>query len=356
MLSFADRMDQHATDQICSLSNSVFQTSCGRMVGVSSAELVKAKTLLGLEENYKLCTSQDTAGRSVSDKMIGMSNLRQMENGVCGSHRTASMHPSGPSDTSSIQQSTSYCQGDRNSSKSDAFPNILGPDPCKSFMKQPPIKFQTAGGRSITVSSDALQRARSLLGDVELEVLPNEFTAHDPSFSYLTGDKNCKDASLNKENVPYASLLPQNSATSKCPVNGFPPHTGLFLNQRQSSSQTEAASSGGDVLKHDGSNGGKSEGIYWSNNNFTSIQKPPSDNNHASLMVVNDSFEKDIASRTVLQGRAPLVDVSNKIKASCANQKYLTSEKRRLGKRSSISPFKRPRSSRLVAFSFIHLL
>eukprot|EP00268_Persea_americana_P065099 TRINITY_DN8643_c1_g1_i1.p1 TRINITY_DN8643_c1_g1~~TRINITY_DN8643_c1_g1_i1.p1 ORF type:complete len:867 (-),score=167.40 TRINITY_DN8643_c1_g1_i1:1431-3725(-) len=63
-------------------------------------------------------------------------------------------------------------------------------------------------------------------------------------------------------------------------------------------------------------------------------------------MVVNDSFEKDIASRTVLQGRAPLVDVSNKIKASCANQKYLTSEKRRLGRRSSISPFKRPRSSR----------
>ncbi|KAF1874236.1 hypothetical protein Lal_00030269 [Lupinus albus] len=39
---------------------------------------------------------------------------------------------------------------------------------CTSSGKQPPIKFHTAGGKSISVSNDALQCARSLLGDPDL--------------------------------------------------------------------------------------------------------------------------------------------------------------------------------------------
>lgn len=344
-------MYQCATDHVCGFPNSIFQTGHGRRVGLSPAGLIRAKKLLGLEENYKLCTSQDledTAGQSVSNEMNGMGNLRYMEKGVCESHLIASMHHSGPFDTSSIPHSASHCQRYKNSSINDVFPNLLGSDAHKFYMKQPSIKFQTAGGRSITVSSDALQRARSLLGDVEPGVLPNEFTVHDPLFSCLKEDKTCEDASLNTENVPYASLLHQNAAASKCPMNGFPSYTGF--NQGQSSSQSEAASSWGDndILKHVDSNGAVSKGICWSNNNITCMQQPLSGYNCATPMLVRSSLKKDLSSRTV-QGRSPggpLVDVSNKIEASCANEKYLTSKKRRLGRKCSISPFKRPRSSR----------
>ncbi|MCD9644330.1 hypothetical protein HAX54_032516 [Datura stramonium] len=55
--------------------------------------------------------------------------------------------------------------------------------------KPPPIKFHTAGGRSISVSCEALKRARSLLGDLELECLVDETDVADPLFSF-SKDKN----------------------------------------------------------------------------------------------------------------------------------------------------------------------
>lgn len=82
-----------------------------------------------------------------------------------------------------------------------------------SAPKPPPFKFHTAGGRSFSVSSEALKRARSLLGDPDIGAFLNEGDAFDMGFSVFE-DIIFDEASSNKENSFYTAFT--HPEASKC--------------------------------------------------------------------------------------------------------------------------------------------
>ncbi|XP_058089399.1 protein BREAST CANCER SUSCEPTIBILITY 2 homolog B-like isoform X2 [Magnolia sinica] len=347
----------NAADHQCHSSNSLFQTSSGKMVNISSAGLIRAKTLLGLEENYNPLTSQgprDTKKQSGTNGLSGWGKSQCVEKNASAILGTANIHSSGTLDASSFPKCPISCPRDKyssgigNQSKKDVLANLLNSDTCRSSSEQPPVKFQTAGGRSISVSSDALQRARNLLGESDSGISPNEDDTYDPLFLLPREEKTSNDNSLNKEDVSHASFLYQNATMNQYWGNRFPSHKGSMFNQKQSSYLLEATDSRDGILKHVDANGLASEGISRSNSNRGYMKRPPSDDLYATQMLVGNSSAKDLASQTIpatVPSGKPLVEISNSKETTCANQKRITSEKRRLVKKSFTSPFKRPRSS-----------
>ncbi|KAL6343173.1 hypothetical protein AAG906_020971 [Vitis piasezkii] len=102
----------------------------------------------------------------------------------------------------------------RTESTNEAAPNLKQSEMYSPAPNPPPIKFHTAGGRSISVSSDALQRARSLLGDPELGTSLNEGDEDDMISSFLKGS--FQDASSNKENDSDTSLSHHEKQKQTC--------------------------------------------------------------------------------------------------------------------------------------------
>ncbi|KAJ0653655.1 putative breast cancer type 2 susceptibility protein [Helianthus annuus] len=135
----------------------MFKTGSGKAVNICSAGLVKARTLLGLEENSLL----DNTSKG-------------------------------------LEQSTSATAG-----TNLGFPEARRPSPA--------IKFQTAGGRSIKVSGHALKQARSLLGDPDLG---NFFKEGNAIFS---SDMNKE----NNVNTSFSDYIPKGKSKAKQMSNNF---------------------------------------------------------------------------------------------------------------------------------------
>ncbi|OVA07838.1 BRCA2 repeat [Macleaya cordata] len=334
-------------DNECSVSNSLFQTGSGKIVNISSAGLIRAQTLLGLDGNSTQFTSDESDAWGNSPHLEA--RVEGHNNGFVNSRSVPICHVDYPSDI--------YTSG--HVSKKEALQNVPPSEMHSSSSKPPAIKFQTAGGRSLSVSNDALQRARSLLGDSEFGVLPNEGGIDSPGFSSIK-ENTFNKTSLDKENDPYASCLHRDPTNSKCTSNCFPPPKGPFSKNKQFSASLEASNPGDNLFKQVDENGLSYKGFCRTSGNIPCVQKPSRSEPFTPNMVVGNSLAKNIGSRVNPVGRppsGPLVDISNNTSAGTAyaNQKQSTCEKRRLGSRSSISPFKRPRCSRFVPLLYIHL-
>lgn len=63
--------------------------------------------------------------------------------------------------------------------------DLMQPEPPYSYLPvPPPFKIHAAGGRSLSVSSEALKRVRSLLGDPDIRAFLNEGDAFDTGLSF----------------------------------------------------------------------------------------------------------------------------------------------------------------------------
>ncbi|KAM7262420.1 hypothetical protein ACFE04_000103 [Oxalis oulophora] len=254
---------------------SLFKTASGKTVKVSSAGLVRAKTLLGLDEdnsNFNFQTA--TMGKELDNK----GHLNSM-------------------------QSETSC----------------------SASKPPQIKFSTAGGKSISVSSHALKRARNLLGEPELGT-PELGTILDnmdsPAVSYFKESRFDDTSSSNNENEFYSPFLHRDTTENKNVSKIF---TSPF---RSSSKQVRSADivSGSNLIKRFDAVG---------NENVL-----PRDYDKSNDNACDPTSRKMDVQRSLAE---PLVDITNRIVTACPNSKQVINQKRRFGI-NSVTPFKRPRN------------
>ncbi|XP_050382987.1 protein BREAST CANCER SUSCEPTIBILITY 2 homolog A-like [Argentina anserina] len=198
--------------------------------------------------------------------------------------------------------------------------------------KPPSIKFNTAGGRSISVSTDALQRARSLLGDPDLGTLLNEGYS-DADLTFLKGREHESRTASSHQKIPKTKFL-----------------TKSFVSPLQSSSDQVRTS----AVKSDSTNWGTnliSQFDVVSNENARSelsCGKRPFSNTPCALTTVeNNNLANGTVERINHVERSlakPLVDISNTIGTTSLSNIQMAGVKRRLGG-NSISSFKKPRIS-----------
>lgn len=294
----------HGRDSDFTFSNSLFQTGSGKRVKLSSGGLNRAKTLLGLEENDDNCSSPLKTREVVS-------NIRSMS-------------------ATSVGKPPSKFTPFGSELKRGAIPNIIESEVNNFLLKPPSVNFQTAGGRSISVSSDALQRARSLLGDSEVGPLLNGGDIDDPIFSLFRENQSNHMSSM-KENDHCASFSHQETAKGKNTWRSFVSPIRSASNQMLSSVISDKANGGFNLIKKFDESDPRSK-----NNVLHSI----------------DDENSVVGERTILQRRTPgrpLADISNNSGPTYEDQKQTTSDRKRLGRRSSVSPFKRPRTAKFSA-------
>lgn len=329
-------------EQRTNTSNSFFQTASGKKVSISSAGLLRAKTLLGPEENGD-CNKFEDLGQegqqSTSYQPTGLTSSFQFE-GEAGVKNTLldgdTVFPMSPLDSKF------------NSLRCDSKDVI--PDFPQNALKPPPINFQTAGGRSISVSSDALKRARSLLGDQEVGAYSNEGNATDLEYSFFR-DREYKNTKPSKENAPNTPFPYQAPAKDKSLSKNFTSPLRSNSCQRQSSVRLGIIGQGSNLIK-------KFDAEAQNNlnnpcNGLPSYESPLSKKPHAPTMgllengIASNKWATGIGNSSERPSSGPLVDISNSIALSFTDVKSNSAEKRRLG-RSTVSPFKRPRSSKFI--------
>lgn len=197
---------QNTFEDIGSMPNSMFQTGSGKTVSISSAGLLRAKTLLGVEENYgddplhdfQQTKKQMTCTELIGGQRISHSKTDDFTNLNCNSY-TKVLTPFG-ANGNSIQ------------SESKEFPDFMN-----TVNKPSPVKFHTAGGRSISVSNDALQRARSLLGNLEFDSFLNEANSVDSVLPTLDDRK----SSCTKKKIDLITPSKNTTENFNCSSRNF---------------------------------------------------------------------------------------------------------------------------------------
>ncbi|KAH8489969.1 hypothetical protein H0E87_025256 [Populus deltoides] len=333
-------------------SNSFFHTGSGKSVDISSAGLVRAKRLLGMEEEnyssnfqgFKCPRKSSTVNEQFGwqDVMHSGTKVSMKNNGVIGDDL--------PAPRSSLVSKTVILESELTK---EVNTNLLEPE----IQKPPPIKFHTAGGRSLSVSSEALKRARSLLGDPDLGTFLNEGDAVDQGLSVFEGS-GFGDASSNKENGFYSAFT-HPRASSKHISKTFISPLKSSANHVQSYINPKNVISGSNLIKK--FDAVHNDSICKVNNNATYEQKPVRNGLCTSATMVANSLDNITGSRMNSLQRtssrmiplqkslcAPLPDISNTIGTAYSNNGQANGEKRKLGRGISISPFKKPRSSKFT--------
>ncbi|KAG6531324.1 hypothetical protein ZIOFF_005129 [Zingiber officinale] len=307
--------------------NSMFQTSSGRTVNVSSCGLARATTLLGLEEDDKLFALKGFGSAQNQDSMKIIKG--ESSHGVSSrniSCVTTSTLITDPSNVRLVERSPDnflkgYCAAGSHLNSGQLQNTLAHKIDCSNFT-QSPVKFQTASGRYISISNDALNRARNLLGNSDIGTLEN--SRLDQCLPSNLGNSNNHNVTFcNKENIYYPSsdLESISKPASRTPSSSF--------KRKQPSSHTWKVKSEGHVLDQ-GIDRKFSFGNAYSGKKACINKKPEKDNFHLS----NNSIVMD---DNPLHG--PLVEISNN---------RFSSGKLQPGKMSSASPFKRPRNSRFA--------
>lgn len=215
--------------------------------------------------------------------------------------------------------------------------------------KQAPIKFHTAGGRSISVSNDALQRARSLLGDPDVGDLFEEGDPGNSVFSLplkrqmdtgkFSERNDCNNTPLVRQVTPGSNYKTKSFT--------FPLQSSR---QRNLSNKFPYQGDGNNLItKFDAV--GEENGYSQKSTNAYGQKKPLYGRNQAPQSAVYDSslngFSSKIGSRGGMSTHRPLADVSNTINKNQTINRKPASGKRRLGLSIAVSSFKRPRSSQI---------
>ncbi|KAK6943201.1 BRCA2 repeat [Dillenia turbinata] len=312
----------HTRDNGGSFTDSLFQTGSGKRVNISSAGLVRAKTLLGLDETDRLENGQNILTKDESEP-LGFESCAE----------SSGVKAAFTSKISLLAQSHS---------KKETLGALKPFGTCdSSVLKLPPIKFNTAGGRSISVSRDALQRARSLLGDPELGTFPCDEDVVTPLPSNIHEKRSNTLLKSKKITLRHS----QNGLTSgKSPSKGF-------ISPLRSLDISKSIGSTNLIKKFDAeyiSDGGSCRSKRDVSDMPDSVEK----RTHATSKVRENSLMDcsgiGIDSLKRISG-GPLVDISNNIGTAQANRNHVTGDKKRLGMNISVSPFKRPRNSRFSA-------
>ncbi|XP_016487860.2 protein BREAST CANCER SUSCEPTIBILITY 2 homolog B [Nicotiana tabacum] len=314
-------------------SNSMFQTGSGKALSISSAGLNRAKALLDLEQNGDNATFQGSEKKNrSSDERFGFRSSvpSAAVEGIANTWSTkASAASLSPFD---VKLNSSVCAAE------EVVPDFLH---CSD--KPPPIKFHTAGGRSISVSSEALKRARSLLGDPELGCLVDEKDVVDQLFSFPKDQKSVDQSSIKELNSDTpVSLL--SAAKGSGSSSLFTPPVGSTLYHKKSSVKTENLAPASNLMKE-----------------FDAVAKESTSRPDHSIPQHGEAFnrnsvavglrENDIHSKPKLlqrPSRGSLVDISNNIGAGSADRNQNFGQKRKPGRGSFVSPFKKPRIAKIV--------
>ncbi|KAJ8550224.1 hypothetical protein K7X08_035710 [Anisodus acutangulus] len=308
-----------------SMSNSLFQTGSGKAVNISSAGLNRAKALLGLEENgdHETFPASEKKNRS-SDGLFGFQNPLPVV-AVKGIANTGSTNVSeaslSPFDNSSVCSAEEFLN-------------------CAD--KPPPIKFHTAGGRSISVSCEALKRARSLLGDPELGCLVDEKDVADPLFSFSKDQKSVDQASTKDLNSDTpVSLLSAAKGSGSSSLFTSPLKSTLY--HKKSSIKTENLVPASNLMKE--FDAVAKESTSGLDHSIPQYGEPF--NKNSETVDLRENYFTPKAKLLERPSRAPLVDISNSIGAGFADRNQNFGRKRKRGV-SFVSPFKKPRSANIV--------
>lgn len=218
-------------------------------------------------------------------------------------------------------------------------PNLLHFSP-----KPHPIKFQTAGGRSISVSSDALQRAKSLLGDTEHSNFLDEKDAASPLFSFSDDRKSNSNLSIKKRK----SCTPSYQCTSNgvSSSSRFTSPLKSTLPKIPLSSRLGNMQPANNLIKHFDAVANDS-----ASQSYSGIPRHRNHLQQKSNMLPMSCTEKDISTSSTPLERSSnrvLTDISNTIATGHTDGKQNFSGKRRLGRMNSVSPFKRPRVAKFT--------
>ncbi|RAL49003.1 hypothetical protein DM860_001323 [Cuscuta australis] len=286
------------------MSKSMFQTGSGKAVTISPAGLARARKLLNLEETD---TFQD---------FDQMNTLPYSHNG-----------PFEWQGSFPLQKTT-----DRD------IPDFLHIAP-----KPDPIKFQTAGGRSISVSSDALKRAKSLLGDPELGCFVDEKDAA-PLLSSFSDDRK---STCNLSTIKNQTCTPshQSSVSSVNSSGRFTSPLKSNLQKRQFSVKLDNIHPANNLIKHFDAVANDT-----ASQSYNAIHRHQNHSQQKPAMFPRSYAEKNASSTNALLQTSSigvLTDITNTTASRIPDGKQKIFEKRRLG-RSSVSPFKRPRAEKFT--------
>ena len=298
--------------------------------------------MLGLESNDNLCTSryfQHTINQPEADVTTNEGKARWSMNSSNGA--TYNIDCEGlQSDKRNSLPFSSGCYVSGIQPYKNAVQKLMEPEVCTSDVGQPPFKFRTAAGNSLSISSDALKRARSLLGDSDVGSFQNVVEA-DKSTLLVKYEKIIDDTYWNKENISFACLH-QNADTKSHARKILPPGP-TFNNRLKSSTPLSGTISGGVHLDKVKANDFLSEGNHHASRNMSHLQEPSK-----KILHLAPTFDDSVNLPGYHHSVGALVDISNNICTSYENLNGLGSEKKRSIRRSSISPFKRPRICRCV--------
>lgn len=210
--------------------------------------------------------------------------------------------------------------------------------------KVPPTKFQTAGGKSLSVSAEALKRARNLLGDPELGTFFDDVALGD-QFVTPQKDRTLGDIAINNGSANTGYTAQEEKTSNKRTSNSFVSPLRSSSKQFRSVKLDNLASGGNLIKKFDAAVDETSCSL-----NITEVATHGLSNNRplASDMAVNNSKKNGFIPRANQFGRPAdhaLVDITNRSDTAYANNKQDSNQKKRLGKTVSVSLFKRPRIS-----------
>lgn len=280
-------------DGNCSFSDSVFQTGSGKTVSLSTAGLLRASALLGLEGNNDPSTQQYfehamdhlgariTTPRENSHAKLGWG----VNSGTTGSVRID------PMDAQSVQRNSHTCPKyfclSGNQLAKDSLQNPLGFELHSSDSTQMHIKFHTAGGRSIMISSDALQRARSLLVDSDSEVLQNDGKVDQPCILVLKDESDHAKTFWNKENI---LSVHQNARKSKS-VSEPLPCMQTFSNQKESSRPHQGTNSLGVMLDQVNISNFFMENFHHPSSRTSHMQKPSNKDLYVTHTIIDSEYD-----------------------------------------------------------------
>ncbi|VVB12825.1 unnamed protein product [Arabis nemorensis] len=272
--------------------STLFQTASNKKVNVSSAGLARAKALLGLEE----------------DDLNGFNHVN-------------------PSFSSHQQHEWS---GLKTHEEFDATPAHHHSGTGQYEGHVPPTKFQTAGGKSLSVSAEALKRARNLLGVPELGTFFDGVAAGD-QFVTPQNDKRLGDIAINSGSANRGYITHEGNTSNKHTSNSFISPLRSSSKQFRSVKLQDLASGSNLIKKFD-----------------AAVDETDCARNSTKLATHGLSKENGFIRRAKQSGRPadqPLVDITNRSDAAYANNKLNSTQKKRLGKTVFISPFKRPRNA-----------
>ncbi|KAM0883363.1 hypothetical protein ACQ4PT_031677 [Festuca glaucescens] len=288
---------------------SPLKTSCARTVNISSVGVSRAASLLGLEENTLSTQFFGHVGDKLGTKItVERENPDQrLDLASCTTENQVHKEPHLPFE---LSNNTVFDSGEHS------------------------IRFSTAGGRSMAISSDALQRAKSLLGE-------SDVVATNKSIDYSLA-AGCKDEITNSTVAPKGG----GSDLSKISRASGKPEIATFSHQGMS--DRKHTRSFGHAVPDTPATNENANRFHVGSHSISEISKIPKPSSRFLSEADNADDTKDKTQRLHMPAGV-LVDITNFMGTHSGNIDHVANEKRRIGGRNSPSPFKRPRSSRFIA-------